>query len=153
MNSRLLYLLLMLLAAVQSCSAPASSEQFVRNASRDAYGRYVFNADMTDSLASYNVSLISALSCIDRKFSGFSSMPVDILWESPDGQVFENSIVLGRNSMTDSSYYDKALIYSIGRKLVPERHGEWKIYVKVPEDTLRKYGITGMGVRIVKESF
>ena len=80
-------------------------------------------------------------------------MPVDILWESPDGQVFENNIMLGRNSMTDSSYYDKALIYSIGRKLVPERHGEWKIYVKVPEDTLRKYGITGMGVRIVKESF
>ena len=41
MTNKQLYLLVMaVLMVLPSCSRPVSSEQFVRNASRDAYGRY-----------------------------------------------------------------------------------------------------------------
>ena len=61
MTNKQSYLLVMaVLMALPSCSRPVSSEQFVRNASRDAYGRYVFDVDMQDSLSCYDISLISA---------------------------------------------------------------------------------------------
>ena len=141
MTNKQLYLLVMaVLMALPSCSRHVSSEQFVRNASRDAYGRYVFDVDMQDSLSCYDISLISAFSCIDR------------LWESPDGQVYENELLAGRVSIADSSYYDKALIVKAGERLEPVRHGMWKLYVKIPEDTVKLYGVTGMGIKVTRKT-
>lgn len=75
----------------------------------DAYGRFVFNADMTDTMSAYDFSLLASLSCIDREFSSFRSMPLLVVWESPDGELFEDNIVLQRSALRDSSYYDKVL--------------------------------------------
>lgn len=151
-NKQLSLLVMAVLMVMPSCSRPVSSEQFVRNASRDAYGRYVFDVDMQDSLSCYDISLISAFSCIDRQFSRFSSMPLNLLWESPDGQVYENDLLVGRASIADSSYYDKALIVKAGERLEPVRYGRWKLYVKIPEDTVKLYGVTGMGIKVTRKT-
>lgn len=152
MNSRRAYLSAAALAAVLliGCSRPSSYEQFIRNSSRDIYGNYAFDVDMTDSLSRYDISLIATFSCIDRDFARFTSMPMDLMWESPDGRVFENWIAAGRKEMVDSSYYDKALMVKAGTGLVPAVHGGWKLYVKVPEDSLKLYGMTGMGIRVTR---
>ena len=132
--------LLLLSMLVLSCSRPSSYAQFVRTGARDAYGRFVFNADMTDTLSSYDFSLLVSLSCIDREFSSFRSMPLLVVWESPDGELFEDNIVLQR--------YDKVFTDRIGAGLVPVKPGLWKLYIKAPEDSLKKYGLTGIGLEI-----
>lgn len=155
MNSRcgLLCLPAVIMAfAALSCSRPATAEQFVRNADRDVYGRYVFDVDMSDSLAAYDISLLSSFSCIDRDFAPFVSMPLHLLWESPEGQCFEDNVVLPGSALKDSSYYDKVLSDCLGEGLVPERAGLWKLYVTAPEDSLKKYGMTGMGIRVDRKT-
>ena len=133
---------LLLSMLVLSCSRPSSYAQFVRTGARDAYGRFVFNADMTDT------SLLASLSCIDREFSSFRSMLLLVVWESPDGELFEDNIVLQRSALRDSSYYDKVFTDRIGAGLVPVKPGLWKLYIKAPEDSLKKYGLTGIGLEI-----
>lgn len=96
-----------LCGAVSSCSRPSYMEEFVRTSDRDAYGRYGFTADMSDSLSSYNISLIAAFSSIDKKFNSFRSMPMQVAWESPDGRLYEGRAALARKDMRDSSYFDK----------------------------------------------
>ena len=70
-----------LAAVLLSCAAPVSSERFVRNGSRDALGRYVFEADMTDSLHTFSMDLYVAFSCPEKEFSTFSRLPANVLWE------------------------------------------------------------------------
>lgn len=135
-----------------SCSRPAVAEQFVRNADRDVYGRYVFDVDMSDSLAAYDISLLASFSCIDRDFAHFVSMPLHLLWKSPEGQCFEDNVALAGSALKDSSYYDKVLSDSLGEGLVPEKPGLWNLYVTVPEDSLKKYGMTGMGIRVDRKT-
>lgn len=137
-----------LCGAVSSCSRPSYLEEFVRTSDRDAYGRYEFTADMSDSLLSYNISLIAAFSSIDKKFNSFRSMPMQVAWESPDGRLYEGRAALTRKDMRDSSYFDKILSSEFAQGLVPVNAGVWKMYVKVPEDSLKKYGMTGVGIRI-----
>ena len=137
-----------LCGAVSSCSRPSYIEEFVRASDRDAYGRYEFTADMSDSLSSYNISLIAAFSSIDKKFNSFRSMPMQVAWESPDGRLYEGRAALARKDMRDSSYFDKILSSEFAQGLVPVNAGVWKMYVKVPEDSLKKYGMTGVGIRI-----
>lgn len=137
-----------LCGAVSSCSRPSYIEEFVRTSDRDAYGRYEFTADMSDSLSSYNISLIAAFSSIDKKFNSFRSMPMQVAWESPDGRLYEGRAALARKDMRDSSYFDKILSSEFAQGLLPVNAGVWKMYVKVPEDSLKKYGMTGVGIRI-----
>lgn len=151
MNSgRLLYMFCAAasLVAAVSCSRPVTAEQFVRNNERDAWGRYAFDIDMTDSLSVYDISLISSFSCIDRDFSSFRSMPLNLMWEAPDGRLFEDNVVLGRNVLRDSSYYDKVLADRLGESLSPVENGMWRLYIKADEDSLKKYGMTGIGIRV-----
>lgn len=75
-------------------------------------------------------------------------MPLLVVWESPDGELFEDNIVLQRSALRDSSYYDKVFTDRIGSGLVPVKPGLWKLYIKVPEDSLKKYGLTGIGLEI-----
>ena len=137
-----------LCGAVSSCSRPSYIEEFVRTSDRDAYGRYEFIADMSDTSFSYNVSLITVFSCIDKKFDSFRSMPLQVAWESPDGRLYEGRAKLIRKDMRDSSYFDKILASEFAEGLVPVNAGVWKMYVKAPEDSLKKYGMTGAGIRI-----
>lgn len=153
MNNRLLILAVAAsLMAVLSCSRPVTAEQFVRSADRDAYGRYAFDVDMSDSLSVYDISLIASFACIDRDFSSFRSMPLLLMWESPDGRCYEGSAVLQRKALRDSSYYDKVFSDKLGERLSPVRSGMWKLYVKAPDDSLEKYMMTGMGIRVDRKA-
>lgn len=135
-----------------SCTEPASSGQFVKTVARDAYGRYVFDIDMSDSLSVYNLDMVASFSCVDRAFSSFKSLPLTLLWESPAGQTYEGNMSLTRALMCDSSYYEKSFEAPVGERLVPSQYGEWKLYVKTPEDSLKRYGLTGIGLIVRKEN-
>lgn len=152
MNKILLSIIPAMLSLFVSCSEPVSGSQFVKTGSRDAYGRYEFNVDMQDSLASYDVSLVASFACADRKFVSFKSLPISLLWESPDGVSYEGAMSLARSSMNDSSYYAKTFREEVGERLVPVRYGKWKLFVKAPEDSLKKYGLSGVGIIVRKDN-
>lgn len=141
-----------MLTLLFACTEPASSSQFVKTVARDAYGRYVFGIDMSDSLSVYNLDMVASFSCVDRTFSAFKSLPLTLLWESPAGQTYEGNMSLTRASMCDSSYYEKSFEAPVGERLVPSQYGEWKLYVKTPEDSLKRYGLTGIGLIVRKEN-
>ncbi len=142
-----------LLPLTFSCSEPVSINQFVKTGDRDGYGRYVFDVDMRDSLSAYNVDVVASFSCVNREFASFKSLPLTLLWESPAGQTYEGTMDLTRIAMKDSSYYEKSFEEIVGERLVPAEYGSWKLYVKAPEDSLKKYGLTGLGLVVSKENY
>ena len=78
-------------------------------------------------------------------------MPLCIVWESPDGKLYEENVEIGRDEVREASY-DKIIIYSPYRShLKPVEYGIWNMYVKTPEDSLTKYKLYGMGIRVRRE--
>ena len=140
-----------LAAVLLSCAAPVSSEMFVRNGSRDAMGRYVFEADMTDSLHAFSMDLYVAFNCPEKEFSTFSRLPVNVLWVSPEGIAYEDNIMLAGEIGSRSSSFGRTMRAAYRSGIVPSSHGIWKVMVSVPEDSVRKYGITGLGMKLKKE--
>ena len=137
--------------AVMSCSAPPSVEKFVRDRDRDCFGRYVFDVDMRDSLSTYSIDIYSAFTCRDEVFSGFSSLPVILMWESPDKTVYEESVLLTGGRVSSFSHFGKNVSAAYRRGLRPVKNGIWKLYMTVPADSVSKYGITGTGIKITRE--
>lgn len=79
------------------------------------------------------------------------AMPLSVVWEAPDGKLYEENIEIGRDDIREESY-DKKIIYSPYRKnLRPEENGVWKVYMKTPEDSLVKYKLYGIGIRVRRE--
>lgn len=125
--------------------------QFKRVDSRDAYGRFCFVADMSDTASTYAISLLSVFSCTDQRFGTLSSLPVSVACVSPDSVMYEGTFHLVRDSVCDNSYYEKIISISLGSGLVPVKPGLWSLYVKMPEDSLRKYRLEGIGLKIIKD--
>lgn len=115
------------------------------------YGRYVFDVEMNDSLKTYSVALYAAFMCRDEKFDGFSSLPLNVIWESPEGAVYEENLMLERSCVDRTSNFGKTLAVRYREGLVPKEYGVWNIYLTVPQDSVKKYGITGMGLKLSKE--
>lgn len=151
MNRALSALAFALVLSVISCSGPASSECFVKNADCDAYGRYIFDLDMSDSLHTFSIDLYSAFTCRDEVFAGFTGVPVNVLWESPEGSVYEENVILPASGVSNVSHFGKSFSASYRKGVRPVVNGEWKLYLSVPRDSVRKYGMTGMGIKISKE--
>ena len=148
---RTIFLFAALSAALISCSEPDSSEKFVRNRDRDAAGRYVFDVDMTDSLQTYSMDFYVAFSCTEKVFSSFSNLPANVLWISPDGIVYEDNVLISGESSEPSSTFMKAVKAPYRRGAAPVSRGMWKAMVSVPADSVARYGITGLGMKIIKE--
>ena len=64
-----------------SCSRPDSEEMYVNDRQKDAYGQFVFQVDLSEPLRSYNLSLVTNLTCSDREFVSFDHLPFHLLWQ------------------------------------------------------------------------
>ncbi|MGN1234028.1 MAG: hypothetical protein ACI4UJ_11375 [Candidatus Cryptobacteroides sp.] len=144
-------LFMVLPMALLSCSEPDSSEIFVRNRDRDAAGRYVFDVDMKDSTRAYSMDLYVAFSCTEKVFSSFSQLPANVMWVSPEGIVYEDNVLICGESAESSSTFLKAVKAPYRKGAVPVPAGMWTAMVSVPADSVAKYGIAGLGMKIIKE--
>ncbi|MGM9741922.1 MAG: hypothetical protein ACI3ZC_02525 [Candidatus Cryptobacteroides sp.] len=135
-----------------SCAEPPSMEKFVRNSGRDCCGRYVFEVDMSDSSSVYSIDIYSAFTCRDEVFSGFTSLPLNLMWEAPGKTVYEENVLLA-GRVSSYSHFGKNVSSAYRRGLRPVENGIWKLYLTVPEDSVSKYGITGAGLKITKEQW
>ena len=106
---------------------------------------------MTDSLHTFSMDLYVAFSCPEKEFSTFSRLPANVLWESPEGIAYEDNIMLAGEIGSRSSSFGRTMRAAYRSGIVPSSHGIWKVMVSVPEDSVRKYGITGLGMKLKKE--
>lgn len=153
MNSRriIFFAVLLILAVAGACSRPESDEQFVLNSGRDACGRYPFELDMSDSLASYSLSVYAVFTAGGRRFASFSGMPAVLMWKSPSGREYESDVLMPGDSLQCSTAYTKVLTTACMTGAVPVEYGRWSFCVKVPADSVSRYGMTGMGIKLKRE--
>lgn len=111
-----------------ACSRPESEEQFVRE-DQIADSCYVFNVEMDDSLATYDLSFYTKFKLRKQP----SSLRLDICWISPSGLTGEETV-----------YMDPAVVPSLYRSsVVPTEFGQWTLKVKTPEEPR---GMLGLGL-------
>jgi len=133
------------------CREPSYAGKFVLNSERDAFGRYVFEADMSDTASSYSFRLHSVMDCRDEVFRGFAPMPAVLLYESPSERLYEDYVLIDRKFVEDKSYFSKMLVVPLRSGVRPVEAGKWKVFLSVPDDTLKKYGISGFGMEMSKQ--
>lgn len=121
---------------------------FVKVDQRDGAGRFVFPVEMTDSLAKYDIALLASFSCDGKTFSELNTFELSLLWESPDSLSYVSELSLAGSSAESSSYYGRAVKAVVGKGLVPRKAGEWKLYIAADEDSLKRYGLSGIGLSV-----
>ena len=146
-----LRLLLLGLICLAACSRPVSDETFVRTSDRDEAGRYGFVLDMGDSLVTYDVSLYASFDCGKRRFASFEGTYLRMMWEAPDGPLFEEKVWLGPDVKSDSNSFSCHLMTVYRNELEPQKYGKWRLYVTVPEDVVEDFRLAGLGVSIARD--
>jgi len=123
-QSKILLLIVVTLSllSVTACDNPKVREQY-KFRGKD----YVFEVDMTDSLATYDVYIYTR---VDSDHKGF---PLEAIWTSPSGQKY-----------SETTYFNLDLgqkqLYRSG--LVPIEWGQWLLELSVPDVE----GMRGMGI-------
>lgn len=137
------FLLAVLLSA---CSAPRVSEVFVPSSQKDSLGRYAFELDMSDSLASYDISFYTRLDCSVYSFDNVVDIPVYVWLTSPSGELFAEQVFLPKRGFSAErpGSYDCMMEYRTG--CIPAEYGQWGMALSVSPIT----GLRGMGVILTK---
>lgn len=127
------------------CSAPSSTETFIRASGKDADGRYAFSVDMTDSLSTYDFTLFLRTDCTDREFAHMLDYQMTVIAESPSGKVFSEKISIPKGVSGNSDARDVLFNYMTGAS--PVEYGTWKFCLEFPqEDSVP--GFRGVGLRV-----
>lgn len=127
-----------------SCSGPSSEEQFVKFGDR-ADGRYVFSADMSDSLSVYDMSLYTRIDCSRREFASEGDIRTEILLVSPSGKEYGETVYLCRSAFTTSDSLSWEFMQDYRSGIHPSEFGIWTVSVRIPEDESIP-GFRGLGL-------
>ena len=140
------------LSASCTCTEPYSQEDYVKTRKRDKSGRYEFVLDMPDSLKRYDLDLIVVMDCGKKRFSSFENASVNMLWVSPSGQLFNETVWLSRKDLSSRTLFSRLFEVRYRAGLVPTEYGNWKLYIALKEDVLSTYSIPGIGIRLKKKN-
>lgn len=135
-----------------TCAEPYSQEDYVKTRNRDQAGRYEFTIDMSDSLKHYDVDLIVVMDCGKKRFSSFENASVNMLWSSPSGKLFNETVWLSRKDLSSQTPFSKLFEVRYRAGLVPTEYGDWKLYIALKEDVLETYKVPGIGIRLKKKN-
>ena len=134
-----------------SCGRPASEEQFVRTDQADAWGRYVFAVDFDDPACTYALDLLVSLDCKNVEFKSFGGMKLGMLWESPSGIPYEESLTVGPGNAVGGNFFSKYLRTGYRTDLRPAEYGRWTLYVSVPDAQEAVCNVSGIGLVMKRE--
>lgn len=122
--------MLAVLIVSAGCSRPSSYEKFI-TISRSVGGIYSFELDLSDSLALWDLSFYTRSTASDTL-----SLPLLVLWESPSGGEFQETVYMA----PPRDGYSKELYRSAFGVQEP---GLWKLHVRplaIPR------GFCGLGI-------
>lgn len=137
---------------ITACSAPVSNEQYVSGRDVDAWGRYPFEVDFSDTTVAYSLDIYAVFTCRDAKFSQFTTLPLHVLWQSPGGDLYEEEAEISGESTDWSSHFTKTVSLPFRSGMRPHAQGMWKMNISVQKDTATKYGLEGLGLRVTRKS-
>ena len=128
--------------ALASCSTPIVSEDFRPRSERDTSGRYCFDLDMSDSLATYDISFYTRIDCGTKLFAALPDIPVNVELVSPSGYSFTESVFLAKSSFDIGRPGSFDILTDYRVDCVPFEYGCWKMFLALPD--IR--GLRGLGV-------
>lgn len=130
---RIAIALLAALLAV-SCSKPAVSESFVSVDETDVIGSYVFDMDLCDSLATYDLYLYTRVDQLPSTLAAREDMELRVRWISPEGERYEETVFFPVREKIKALYR---------RDFAPVMPGMWKLELSVRDEI---EGLRGMGI-------
>ena len=120
---------------------PASYEQFVR-ADQASGGEYVFNLDLSDSTASYDISLYTRVdSGIMKAEDPSHSLGLEIRWRAASGLQADSTFLCETVYVPYGGRAGSNSLYRSGVR--PNPAGEWRVLVR-PLDA--PAGLRGIGI-------
>lgn len=143
-----LALLMVVFALSFSCKEPLVRESFVKACQREN-GAYVFDMDLSDTLASYSLSFFTRIDCPESRFRELSDICLEVSLESPAGTTYSEIVYIPKTSFSDTEYFarDCVVPYRVGFR--PSDYGIWKMSVSVGGG-MDVQGFRGLGLRIEK---
>ena len=136
--------LIIMVCILSACSAPSSTESFVRCGDRTD-GKYVFSADMSDSSEVYAMAFYTRIDCSKAEFAGLKDIRADIVFVSPSGDRYGETVFFPKSAFrtSDSLTWNFSEEYREG--ISPIECGLWRVEVNIPEDDDIK-GFRGLGM-------
>lgn len=144
MRGRVFIALFAVILGAVACTRPSSVEEFRKYSQRDSLGRYCFVMDFSDSTAMFDVSFFTRIDCRPAVFRSMGDIPVEVLWTSPSGLNYGETVYIPRDSHSRSTAFSKEYLSPYRKGLVPDEHGKWTLALTVPLE--RRSGLRGMGV-------
>ena len=139
-------LLSLVASAVLSCARPDSVEQYVGIEQREANGIYRYSIDLSDSLATYDITFYSRIDAGRQRMAETGDFPLMVTWISPSGQRYRETVFFNvRDEARGSSFYTSQYRKPYRTGLVPVENGIWDLTVHVNAGN-EVPGFRGLGV-------
>lgn len=144
---RSLTMAVMAAVALSSCVRPTSTESYIKLHDKSEDGLYHFELDMSDSLATYDVTFYTRIDCNNVKMASLRDFPMEITWVAPDSvRKFREKVYFPIHDETASSgFYSNQYVVPYRTGLDPISHGIWQLTVKIDADE-HLPGFRGLGV-------
>jgi len=143
------FLSVVMLALLPSCSRPVSDEYFVRTQKADSEWRYSFEVDLSGEQA-FDLDIYVNMDCGNHRFAEFTGLKLFMLWESPEGEKYYEDIFLGRDCLDKGNYFTKRIAAPYRSGLSMDPPGVWKLSAQPSEEDIERFGITGIGIRVTR---
>ena len=142
--------LAVLAAALTACARPVSDEAFVQTSQRQN-GFYEFSMDLGDTAQTYTLSLLLDFGAGNHEFASFRNLPVFAGWRSPSDRTYQEEVWIGRDDLSSASYFDKVFMVPYRTGVSVKEAGIWRLSLAVPEDSVARYSLKGIGLRLTRE--
>ena len=138
--------LAVLAAAAFSCARPDSVEQYVGIEQREPNGLYRYSLDLSDTLATYDITFYSRIDAGRQRMASVRDFPLMVTWTSPSGQRYRETVYFDvRDEARGSSFYTSQYIKPYRTGLVPVEGGVWDMTVHINAGN-EIPGFRGLGV-------
>lgn len=135
-----------LMVATLSCVRPDSVEQYVGIEQREPNGIYRYSLDLSDSLATYDITFYSRIDAGRQRMAEIGDFPLMVTWTSPSGQRYRETVFFNvRDKAHGSSFYTSQYRKPYRTGLVPVESGVWDLTVHVNAGN-EVPGFRGLGV-------
>ena len=139
-------LLAVLMAAAWSCVRPDSVEQYVGAEQREPNGLYNYTIDMSDTLATYDITLYSRIDAGKQRMAATRDFPLTVTWTAPSGRRYRETVYFGIHEGSEgSNFYSNQYRKPYRTGLVPVEAGIWELAVQVNSGN-EVPGFRGLGV-------
>jgi len=115
-------------ALLASCSQPDSVDRFVRASKAENGNRFSFTVDMSDTTATYDLTIYTRLTCSRKHFSELEdALGMGAVWMSPDSVEYREFFCIPKASFSNQTSFSHSYRLSYRSGLIPVTPGVWDL--------------------------